>query len=368
MRGNLLIYGSLSPVSKLVKRRKLVELPEIEALLKSKQTEDRLRAVRLLSRNWTLEAQKLLVKTLEDKSNYVASLAAEALSACTDLTICAGMAARFLYIAEDGLKRDPGCHIRSHIAAAFGKIEFYGATDALRSGIRTIQIEPVAGVPFDTAAHLRANCALALAQLLVPDVLIDISRLLFDRGNNAVGSKEDGPKLTIEPRKAAAQALARLADAGAIVPLALKLTFPGDEEIEVLQECMQAVVDREESCALDLLTPYLRHYDPHLAAYAILMIARTRTPEAPGLIRGAIERLHGDPLEAAVLALVSIRDEQSRDVLYEMMSDLREEVRLNIANALSGTIESADRAHLEAMAKLDGSPKVRAAAQRALQG
>ncbi len=344
----------------------MAELPEIETLLKSKQTEDRLRAVRLLSRNGTLEAQKLLVKTLEDRSNYVASMAAEALSTCADLTICASMAAKFLHFAEDGLKRDPGCHIRSHIAAAFGKIEFYGATDALRSGIRTIQIEPVAGVPFDTAAHLRANCALALAQLLVPDMLIDISRLLFDRGYNAVGANQGVAKLTIEPRKAAAQALAKLADPGAIVPLALKLTFPDDEDMEVLQECMQAVVDREEACALDLLTPYLHHHDTHLAAYATLMIARTRAPEASILIRGAIERLHGDPLQAAVLALVSIRDEASRTVLYELMTDLREEIRLNIANALAGTVEPADRAHLEAMAKLDSSPKVRVAAQRSL--
>ena len=138
---------------------------QANSLLASRKVEDRIRAISFILKLPQAEQQSLLLRALQDKTNYVASLAAEALGQFADISALHEMDTHFLTLSEDGLKRDPGCHIRAHLAFAFGRLEYLGALSALRIGIRTHQIEAVGGVPFDTAAHLRANCALALAQI-----------------------------------------------------------------------------------------------------------------------------------------------------------------------------------------------------------
>ncbi len=311
--------------------------PPLDSLLRSRRVEDRIRAVQMLAHRDTFaetskqsktSRQSLLLRALSDRSNYVAALAAEALAHLDGLRdegdALAQMVERFEHLGEDGLRRDPGCHIRAHLAFAFGRLEYGPAAGALRGGLRTVQIEPVGGVPFDTGAHLRANCALALAQIRAPDALRDIALLLFDIGTP---SFSDLKYNAVEPRKAAAQALARLRDQAAIVPLAVRLAHPMGESPEVLQECMQAIVSLEDPRAIELLEPYLAHADEHLAAFAALMIAQTRAPQAPALLRGVIERLSDQPLQAAVLALTVLRTPQADDVLHDLTKHPRKAVR-----------------------------------------
>lgn len=311
-------------------------LEQAHTLLRSRQTEDRIRAVKHLRRlDASPEAQELLLRALNDRTNYVAALAAEALGEVAGLEVAAAMVERFLFLSEDGPKRDPGCHIRAHLAFAFGRLEYQGAADALRIGIRARQIEAVGGVPFDTAAHLRANCALALAQLRAPGALRDIALLLFDTGRNVVNAPFNAPLVTDEPRKAAAQSLARLADVAGLIPLALKLTYLEEETPAVLQECMQAVVELQDERALELLTPYLRHEDRHLAAYAAVMIAQTRAPEAPALLQEAIPHFTGDPLRAVILALTTLRSPESDALLRALAQDPRPEVRRIVSESVT---------------------------------
>lgn len=334
-------------------------IENLAPLLNSRRTEDRIRAVQQLARSDDPEKQTLLMKALHDRSNYVAALVAEALCDAADMSVAQEIVEHFLYLSEDGLKRDPGCHVRAHLAIALGRLGYSPAVHALRVGIRTTQIEPVGGVPFDTGAHLRANCALALAQMNAPDALRDIALLLFDRHRESA-AKEN------EHRKVAARALARLGTADAIVPLALRLTFSEDESADVLQECMQAVIELEDPRALELLQPFLEHRDQDLAAFAALMIAQTRAPEAPTLIREVIPRLSGDPLKAAVLALTVVRSAEGRAVLHELASDKREAVRLAVVEALASLPDEANTERLERMAVEDASATVRRAAKQSL--
>lgn len=329
------------------------------SLFNSRRTEDRIRAVQQLARSDDPAKQTLLLKALSDRSNYVAALAAEALCECADMSVAQEMVEKFLHLSEDGLKRDPGCHVRAHLAIALGRLGYSPAVHALRVGIRAVQIEPVGGVPFDTGAHLRANCALALAQMGAPDAVRDIALLLFDRRRESA-AKEN------EHRKVAARALARLGDPNAIVPLALRLTFPDDESADVLQECMQAVVELEDPRALELLQPFLEHRDQDLAAFAALMIAQTRAPEAPSLIRDVIPRLSGDPLKAAVLALTVVRSEAGRAALYDLATDRREQVRLAVVEALASLPDEANTKRLKRMATEDTSARVRNEAKQRL--
>ena len=343
----------------------------VNELVKSRKLEDRLRAVRLAAR--LPEEQRLapLLVLLRDRASYVASLAAEALGTAADWPSAGQMRDRFLYLSEDGLKRDPGCHVRSHLAYAFGRLEYTPAHDALRAGLRTVQIEAVAGVPFDTAAQLRANCAISLAHLHDPDAVREIAPLLFDTGENHILRilKPTGiaKRIPADVRGKMARALGATGDPAAAVPLGLKLSFPTGEAPEVLQECMQALVSIEADNAIELLTPYLGHHDTHLAAYAALMIAQTGAPEAAALLRATIVELHGDPLRAVILALASVRSDEAREILREVAVDARMAARMALIEALAGSVDPADRACLQRLADSDTYLQVRDSAREALR-
>ncbi len=342
-----------------------MDADQIRTMLKSKQTQDRLQAVKRIADLLPSERQPLLLQALFDKSPYVAALAAEALGEGADDRAALAMTEMFGSLCADGIKLDPGCHIRSNIAFALGRLEHRPASDMLRIGIRLTQIEAVGGVPFDTGAHLRGNCALALAQIRDPDCVRDIALLLFDRSGFAFVRAPIDPTVKMEPRKAAARALSLSGNIQARLPLTLKLAHPENEEPEVLQECMQALVELEDPFALEVLERYLAHTDRRLAAYAALMIAQSQQPGAAALLAGAVEQFSGDVLKAVVLALTTIRDPDAYDRLHRLLKSEREAVRLAVIDALPP--DAASQALLKTLAARDISPRVKAAAKAALR-
>lgn len=343
----------------------IVEEVELRERLQSKHTEERIGAVKQLIRSSVPNKQALLLKTLEDRSPYVASLAAEALGAEADDTTQDVMIARFAFLSDAGIKRDPGCQIRANLAFAFGRLECHSAGEVLRRGIRAGQIEAVGGVPTDTAGALRGNCALALGALRRPDSVRDIALLLFDRtGPTGRGFNPD-PRANVEPRKSAARALSLLGSTLGRLPLTLRLAHPENEMPEVLQECMRALVELEDPQAVEVLQPYLQSRDEPLAAYTALMIAQTRAPEAAGLIGEVVRRLSGDPLRAAVLALSTLRTCEADAMMRQFATSEREAVRLAVVATLP--LDEATRLLLERLATKDVSPQVRLAAGSALR-
>ncbi len=348
-----------------------MEREELSRLLASRSVTERIQAVQYMVRRGNAAHQDLLLKALSDKSNYVASRAAEALTQIADGDSLRLMRDRFLYLSEDGLKRDPGCEIRARLAFAFGKQTFREATEALRIGIRTVQMEPVGGVPFDTGAHLRANCALALGQMKATDAIRDISLLLFEP-NDARHNK-------VEMRKSAAQALALTCDANALIPLTLRLAYhttlcpdcgaeTETETPEVLQECMQAVVALDDERALELLKPFIAHRNRPLAAFACLMIAQTQHPDAAQTLFEAVEHFRDNPLQAVLLALASMRADAAQTYLLELTRSNRAEV----GEVLLAIVDDMPADHAEAclkqLAKSAVSKRVKQEALARLRG
>ncbi len=337
----------------------------IQKLLKSRKTEDRIRAVGHLENLPETERVPLLVETLKDSSKFVAAMAAEKLRDVSDWRVAPTMIAKFLFLSENGTARDPGCHIRGHLAFALGKMEFHGAADALRVGIRTRQIEAVGGVPFDTGAHLRANCALALAHLRASDCLRDITLLLFDLSGYAIAG-DSAAHLKVEPRKAAAQAMVILGDRNALIPLTLRLTYPQHEHADVLQECMTALVELEDDRIVEFLAPYLSHSDQFLAAHAALCLARSQQPETVELLLDALPHFAANPLRAVVFALQVIRSDAAHTALVGLLSHEREAVRLAAIEALADSRDETVLARIQTLARSDPSQVVRSAAKNAL--
>ena len=180
----------------------------------------------------------------------------------------------------------------------------------------------------------------------------DIALLLFDRSGFARQPLD--PTVKMEPRKAAARALSITGSVQARLPLTLKLVHPENEEPEVLQECMQALVELEDPQALEVLEPYLRHSDKRLAAYSALMIAQSQQAGAAALLAGAIPQFSGDTLQAVVLALSTVRAPEAYDQLHRLAQSDREAVRLAVIDALPP--DAASQALLKELAAHDPPP------------
>ena len=58
-----------------------------------------------------------------------------------------------------------------------------------------------------------------------------------------------------------------------------------------------------------------------LAAYAGLMIAQARAPEAPTLLRDSLPRFSGDALQAVLLALTTLRTPEAEAILEKLSID-----------------------------------------------
>ncbi len=307
-----------------------MNLPETEAalLLKSRKLEDRLRGLRKLQALPPEDRWRLAISRLSDASHFVAAEAVERLLDCDDWKLAAQLQQHFDRLTEGGAKSDPGCHIRAKLAYLFGHQEYSPAGDSLKAGLRTRQIEAVGGVPFDTAAHLRANCALALASLRTPDALRDISLLLFGSGGSLDLANRH---LSMEPRKAAAQALGILGDPAGVVPLSLKLAYPAREEADVLQECMASLIELRDERVVEFLTPYLSHEDAGLAGYAAFMLARSGKPEAVTELMKSAAEARESRLKVLVLALVTMRTEESEAQLRLLEQSEVERIRRVVA-------------------------------------
>lgn len=274
-------------------------------LLRSRKTEDRIRGVNRLIRSRDPAAVGQLVNLLRDRSNYVASLAAEALANCAGFDECSAMRDCFFWLSEDGLQRDPGCHIRSHLAYAFGRLDYRTGIDALHAGARTVQIEFVGGKPFDTGAHLRANSCLALAALHAADAVTPIAYLLYETGCSSRNLSADAFRVPTDIRSKAVDALVMLGPDAAL-PLCLKLKFPGDEEAAVLQECMEGLIKLQHPEAAWLIEPYVEGADLALAVFAAISLARLHHSNALQHLLALAPKCDIELLEAALLAISSL--------------------------------------------------------------
>ena len=324
---------------------------ELNNLLRSPQVNDRVRALERIVRSEDSTWTPQLLAALRDRIPHVAALAAEGLGRVAEFSVAPQLLERFDYCQEDGPKRDPGAYVRSHLAFALGRLGYSAAIDSLRQGIRTYEFKGA----IDQSASLRSNSALALAEMRAPDALRDISDLLFsNRGHPGA-------------RAGAAQAIGRLGLRVGLIPLDIMLSHFEDAAPEALAACMEAVVHLEDERALELLAPYLHHHEEALAVHAAITIARTRAPEAAGLILASCSRFTGDSLHAAILTLATLRTEESNAALRELAGSPREGARLAAVEGLGIMRSEEDKPLLLRLSENDPSPKVRAAAKSALQ-
>jgi HEAT repeat protein len=146
------------------------------------------------------------------------------------------------------------------------------------AGIHHVQPEGVWGGSADTAAGLRAACAVALVRCNFPDVMLELADLLVD------------PESPARIGAARAMALSQRDDA-AVPALRVKL-LAGDEEPAVTGECLAALLALSPRKSLAFAAKFLDSTDPSIQDVAAVAIGSTRLPEALEILqpRAEIER------------------------------------------------------------------------------
>jgi HEAT repeat protein len=252
------------------------------------------------------ESLALLRKILAGKSSHAAAKAA-AIAAEFELeALVPELCKAFERFLAQPVKGDPGCAAKAAIADALYRI---GAVEPAlyRRGIRHVQMEPVWGGKADTATALRGTCALAMVRVHDPDYLLEIAELLADREAPA--------------RKMAATALAYSENPAAAPLLRLK-ALVGDEDPQVLNECLLALLAIAPRASLEFVAAFLDREQPEVAEAAALALGGSRAHEALPILTAWWERTFDPTLRrTALLAIAMLKSDTAMQVLLTHVAD-----------------------------------------------
>lgn len=278
----------------------------------------------------------LLRQVLGGASSHAAAQAA-AIAAAHELEVLVpDLAAAFARLCEEPVRRDPGCAAKTAIAEALYRIGAPEVGVYLR-GVRHVQLEPVYGGKADTAVQLRGTCGLALVRVHHPDYLLVLAELLADREAPA--------------RRLAAQALGYSENPAAQPLLRLKALL-GDEEPQVLSECLLALLAVAPEASLEFVAGFLRRQPPEAAEAAALALGGSRLAGALPLLRDWWENTFDPTLRrSALLAIAMLKRDEALAYLLEHVAE---------------SAAQHARAAIEALALYRHDPRLRAQVEAAV--
>jgi HEAT repeat protein len=238
-----------------------------------------------------------LREILRSRFSHAAAKAAEVAGDAQLRELEPDLVAAFDRFLQDPSKRDPGCLAKTAIVDALQQLDSDEGDLYLRAA-RHVQLEPVYGGRQDTAPALRGAAARGLVRMNHPDAMVILAELLADA--------------ELPARIAAARALAAHGGASGLPLLRLKVLV-GDAEIEVVSECLLALlrISGEDS------TPFVaRFLETELAEAALLALGESRAPEALPVLESFLARTADAALSrTALLALALLRSDAAIDRL-----------------------------------------------------
>jgi len=226
--------------------------------------------------------------------------------------------ARFL---DKPLKSDPSCLAKKAIARALVALDASNV-GFFSNGLRYRQLEPVWGGTADTAADVRASCAMGLVASGYPRALVELTALLNDSDAAA--------------RMGAVRAIACGNPREAELLLRSK-ALAGDAEPQVLGECFTGLLGVEPDESLKFVAGYLAHADEAVRELAALALGESRLDAALVPLKEAWDGvLVGEEFRRTLLrAAAAHRSEAAFDWLLEIVSDARLPVAMTVIEALA---------------------------------
>lgn len=256
-----------------------------------------------LSQLYSLDDEQVITQTirqaLHSKSNRVTAKAAK---------ICEE---KLLYALEDELissyqrllkQKDSNCLAKSAIMRALVALDCHNV-DFYLAGLRYVQNEPGWGGPTDSAIDIRCSSAMGLVSTTYPRAMVELLTLLNDPEPNA--------------RMGAARAMKYGLRYEATLVFKQKL-LGGDEEPEVLGECMSGLLTVDPDYSLPFVATYLDSTDDMLFELAALALGDSRLNEALEVLQSTWEHtfaIHAERRRALFKAIALHRSEDALDWL-----------------------------------------------------
>ena len=268
--------------------------------------EEQLAALEQLRREPPPAAVGPLRKALTHRSNYIVAKAADLVREFRLPELIPELLAAFDRCFADPIKTDPQCWAKNAISRALAALDFQDATVFLR-GMRHHQLEPVWGGHTDTAATLRATCALALVpcrSLTETDLLTYLIELFADKEKSV--------------RAEAVRAVEQVGSPSATLLLRLRATLGADEP-EVLGACYNGIIHLEGTAAIPWISRFLATADD-VAGEAALAIAADRSPRAFEALRKRFLQEHDPWFQAILLSAIGLtRQPAGLDFLFHLV-------------------------------------------------
>jgi HEAT repeat protein len=290
-------------------------------MAKPRSTDAKLERLRLLrDAAPSPEVISELRKAIGDSSNHVVAAAAALTARFHFSELAPELAAAFEGLMVDPVKTDKTCAGKTAIVDALNELDFQ-EPDVFLAGARHVQLEPAWGGARDTAASLRAGCAIALVRIGHRGALPVLVDLLAD------------PERVV--RLAAAQALAGSASTAALLLLRLKARL-GDKEADVTGECLTGLMRLEPQESAPLVAEFLENDDDAVAEAALLALGNSRRPEAFDTLKQFWERRSRVELrETTLVAMALLRLPAAIDFLLTLVTEAPESSALAALSALA---------------------------------
>jgi hypothetical protein len=282
--------------------------------------EEQLAALEELPADRTAKIEALQ-RALASRAARVAARAARLAEDALLYELAPALQAAYTRLLDKPLKQDPSCFGKKALARALVALDC-NDVELLLQGVRYRQLEPVWGGTADTAADVRASCAMGLVASGYPRALVELTVLLNDAEPGA--------------RMGAVRAVACGNPREAELLLRAKV-LAGDAEPQVLGECFTGLLDVEPDESIAFVAGYLEHADEAVCELAALALGESRLDAALAPLKQAWSGvLLGDEFRRALLrAAAAHRSEAAFDWLLEIAADARPAVALEVVEALA---------------------------------
>jgi len=305
--------------------------------------EEQLSAVEQLRQQPPQAAIDPLRKVLAHRNNYLVAKAADLVREFGLPELIPELLAAFDRFFSNPVKTDPQCWAKNAISRALAALDFQDAAVYLR-GMRHIQFEPVWGGQSDTAATLRATCALALVpcrSLPEADLLTYLIELFADKDKSV--------------RVAAVRAVGQVDSPSAVLLLRARAVLGGDDP-EVLGACYQAILGIDGTSAIPWVSRFLAAGDA-AAAEAALAIAADRSPQAFNALRERFLEEHDRWFQGVLLSAIALtRQQAGLDLLLQLVRTESPHAEAAIEAILRSLPSPEIRQQLESM--VSGKPRL----------
>ncbi|BDC49593.1 hypothetical protein F183_A19090 [Bryobacterales bacterium F-183] len=266
-------------------------------------------------------ATETLTEILSEPSNYAAARAASLIEEAQLLHLAPQLVQAFHRFLTDAPKHDRGCEATTAIAKALYALDQHHY-DVYAKGSRHKQPEGGFGTPTDSAQALRGICAMGLSQIRRPDVLDDLVRLLAD----------DSPTV----RSSAARAISCATTGDVAIPLLKLKLYCGDEEPDVLSECMAAMLAASFSRSVDTVLQQLESSTPGRSEAAAIALGSVRDERVFEVLHDKWQRTASSTMRTRILEALSMsRTQKGLDFLYDLVANETSSTAQAAAKALS---------------------------------